>query len=206
MDLCKICVCVSITQGSTMILKEYFKQILNEKNDVLIRIYPLFKIKSLVIQKSGRVTCHFSYNEFDRIKVRHSQIAKLLLEIDIGRRLIDDETVDHIDGDCTNNDILNLQILSSKENSSKGSSKLNKIKNSINQSKRMLSSDGDYCRGENNSLHKLSEEEVMEIKEIQKTYIKGSGQDKILAEKYNVTRGTIKGIRLKYIWKHIMGP
>lgn len=44
---------------------------------------------------------------------------RYLLEQVLGRSLTDDETVDHIDGDFTNNDISNLQILTRVENSKK---------------------------------------------------------------------------------------
>jgi hypothetical protein len=40
---------------------------------------------------------------------------KYLVECELGRYLEDDETVDHIDGDFTNNDFANLQVLSRKE-------------------------------------------------------------------------------------------
>jgi uncharacterized protein YjcR len=67
----------------------------------------------------------------------------------------------------------------------------------------MLSSDGDFARGVNNHFAKLSEKEVLEIKELQKTYTKGSGQDRTLAEKYNVSTSTVKSIRRGRIWKHL---
>ncbi|HEY1249201.1 MAG TPA: HNH endonuclease signature motif containing protein [Nitrososphaera sp.] len=44
---------------------------------------------------------------------------RYLMEQHLGRILEDWETVDHIDGDPTNNDIPNLQILSRSENISK---------------------------------------------------------------------------------------
>ena len=44
---------------------------------------------------------------------------KYLLQNHIGRDLVGDETVDHIDDDFTNDDISNLQILTRAENSKK---------------------------------------------------------------------------------------
>lgn len=52
-------------------------------------------------------------------RYRTTQLAKLLLEIKLRRRLVDDETVDHQDDDCTNDSPENLQLLSRSENSSK---------------------------------------------------------------------------------------
>lgn len=45
-----------------------------------------------------------------------TQYARYLLAVKLGRLLSPKETVDHIDGDITNNDLDNLQILSRAEN------------------------------------------------------------------------------------------
>lgn len=45
-----------------------------------------------------------------------TQYARYLLSVKLGRFLTDKETVDHIDGDKTNNSIDNLQILSIGDN------------------------------------------------------------------------------------------
>lgn len=47
------------------------------------------------------------------------QYAKVLLEIKLGRLLEANETVDHIDGNKSNDDIDNLQLLSRNENAAK---------------------------------------------------------------------------------------
>ena len=52
-----------------------------------------------------------------------TQYARYLLSIKLGRFLKKEETVDHIDGDKTNDDINNLQILSIKENVRKSQKK-----------------------------------------------------------------------------------
>lgn len=44
---------------------------------------------------------------------------KYLLEQKIGRKLLDHETCDHIDGDFTNNSLDNLQVLSRGDNAAK---------------------------------------------------------------------------------------
>jgi hypothetical protein len=45
--------------------------------------------------------------------------ARYLMSVHIGRELVRDEEVDHIDDDCTNDAIENLQILSSRQNRQK---------------------------------------------------------------------------------------
>lgn len=44
------------------------------------------------------------------------QLAKIVLEVKLGRKLVDNETVDHIDGDKTNDSPENLRVLSHPEN------------------------------------------------------------------------------------------
>jgi hypothetical protein len=150
--------------------------------------------------QTGRMSCRMHFARTDR---KHLLYSRLIYEVHIGRCLKRDETVDHIDGDPMNDVINNLQILSLSNNARKGPSKLVKDVRNKSNSDRMLSSSGDYCRGEKNNFNKLTEKEVREIREHQKTYVKGSGQDKILAEKYNVTRSAIKDIRLGNTWKHL---
>src|SRR5690606_36242053 len=53
------------------------------------------------------------------------QLAKVILEIKLGRRLINDETVDHIDGNVLNDSSDNLQVLSLADNIKKS----NPVKN-----------------------------------------------------------------------------
>jgi len=169
--------------------------------EIFSSLYEDVKITGIRIRKcDNRVQCSIVWNEGKKC----STVARFMLEIKLNVRLNIDETVDHIDGDSTNDSIDNLQLLSRSENSKKGASSLLKQKIYKDISNRMLSSKGDYCRGEKNNFDVLSEKDVREIRELQKTYKKGSGQDKFLAEKYGVCRSTIKAIRLNYSWKHLM--
>jgi hypothetical protein len=45
--------------------------------------------------------------------------ARYLMSLQFGRELTADEEVDHIDDDCTNDDISNLQVLTSAQNKEK---------------------------------------------------------------------------------------
>lgn len=80
--------------------------------DNLIKIYGNIKLSRIYDCKDGR-------KRIDVIFENHRktfQLAKLKLEAYIGRKLIDDETVDHIDGDRTNDSIENLRVLSLSDN------------------------------------------------------------------------------------------
>lgn len=68
------------------------------------------------IRKDNRKHVVLYYNTNKKKTVSY---AKYLMEKHIGRLLIDDETVDHIDEDFTNDSIENLQILSREENAKK---------------------------------------------------------------------------------------
>lgn len=52
-------------------------------------------------------------------KTRTISYPKAIMEVFLGRLLVGDETVDHIDGDFTNNNINNLQVLSRVDNAFK---------------------------------------------------------------------------------------
>lgn len=60
---------------------------------------------------------------YDGNKRTARQYAKLILEVKLGRRLVGDETVDHIDGDFTNDDPANLRAIPLRENAGQASAK-----------------------------------------------------------------------------------
>lgn len=183
---------------------ETAKKILNTNFHILKGLYPNFRYSSIRIRKEDRrlvLVIYFLQNgHFVR---KGTQVSKLFLEIKLNRILNVGETTDHIDGCVENDNLENLQMLTISENSSKGSNSFIKQKTSKKHSAKMKTSFGDYCRGENNNFHKLSEKEVKEIKEIQRAYFVGSNQDVDLASKFNVSRKTISAIRLNKTWKHI---
>jgi hypothetical protein len=59
-------------------------------------------------------------------KTRSMSYARWLVQEQLGRELTEDETVDHIDEDCTNDALSNLQILSSLANITKSTTKKRK--------------------------------------------------------------------------------
>jgi len=64
------------------------------------------------------------YTLYDGINRRAILVARLLLELKLGRRLIHPETVDHRDEDKTNDDPDNLRILSNSDNSRSAHTKI----------------------------------------------------------------------------------
>ena len=78
----------------------------------------------VVTNKENRRTLILVNSEQDRSS---TQYARYLIAVKIGRFLSNEETVDHIDNDKTNDNIENLQILSIAENCRK-SSKLPDVK------------------------------------------------------------------------------
>lgn len=74
------------------------------------------KIYGPYLRKDGRK--HVVIVKDDGTKVTQSY-PRLLMEQHLGRKLLPEETVDHIDGDFTNDAISNLQLLSLKDNVSK---------------------------------------------------------------------------------------
>lgn len=55
---------------------------------------------------------------------RTFQIARLIIEAELGRTLTQDETVDHINGDKTNDAVENLRVLTLSQNSADSAIKL----------------------------------------------------------------------------------
>lgn len=70
----------------------------------------------LVVNSENRRTVILYNSPKDRSS---TQYARYLLSVSLGRYLENDEHVDHIDNDCTNDDIKNLQILTKSANNKK---------------------------------------------------------------------------------------
>lgn len=124
-------------------------------------------------------------------KKKSIQYARLLLELKLGRSLNSNETVDHIDFDPRNNSLENLQLLTRQENARKGSSNESKAK--LNELNSIRMQGNKIGLGDNNGMSKLTNEQIIEIKNLQMSYYRG--QDKILASQFNVSRELIGQIR-----------
>lgn len=73
-------------------------------------IYEEYEAKKIYQNKDGRFRIYLA--KFKQAKT--ISYPKYLMEIHLGRYLDDDETVDHIDEDFTNNNINNLRVLKRK--------------------------------------------------------------------------------------------
>lgn len=74
-------------------------------------------IKSSIytLNKDGRLRIRLKFSDNTQKIISYT---KYLMECYLGRYLIDDETVDHIDQNPQNNDISNLRVLSRREHCS----------------------------------------------------------------------------------------
>lgn len=115
-------------------------------------------------------------------------LARLIIEISIGRKLIGDETVDHIDNNPLNDSLENLQVLTKSENSRKSAPPKpfeNYLYNQIHAEKRSFNSSG--CQ---NGMAKFTVEEIVEMRSAERYY----GMVSDLMRKYNCSRKTIQNI------------
>ncbi len=94
------------------------QNISDELKEEILKLYPGYSVlKEHPQSKDGRYRVSLSG---EKIKTICSQRGRLLLEVSLGRRLINDETVDHVNNDKTDDSKANLQVLSRSENASKG--------------------------------------------------------------------------------------
>jgi len=140
----------------------------NEEDDLVVLAKKLSDIyrNELVINgpyfgADGRTRIEISYKHHKR-RIVH-QLARIKLEIKLGRRLIGDETVDHIDEDLSNDDYDNLQLLSRGENAKKSANPTKMIE--WTRSKEGREMNRKKSLGEKNVLAKLTNKEVKSIRE-----------------------------------------
>lgn len=133
------------------------------------------KVKGRDIKKMINISGYYSVDVIKKNMLVHRLVALHFIPNPENK-----ETVNHINGIKTDNRVENLEWNTRQENSKHAS--INKLyKPKI---------------GESNSQSKLTEKNVLEIRE-SKEY------DSILAKKYNVDRSLIYLVRKRKIWKHV---
>jgi hypothetical protein len=121
---------------------------------------------------------------------------RLVMESLIGRKLLRSEHIHHKDGNKQNNDISNLEILSSSQHAKKhlvGVPKSEQLKSKLSESmkgKRV---------GENSFVNVLCDADVIEIKHMLHKGIK----HRVIAERFGINVRTVSHINVGRRWSHI---
>lgn len=162
-------------------VKSLTKYIKNKYNSYSIRKEKLLKINHKKLKNSKRINCYVSLTLYGKSK---SYLVHRLVGIAF---IINNENkpeINHIDGNTENNNVNNLEWVTTSEN------QLHAFKKGLNQSK----------KGEDNKWSKLSTKDVIEIRE---KYKSGKYTHKQLSIEYNCCRTNILNI-VNYInWKHV---
>ena len=93
---------------------------------------------------------------------------RYLLEKKLGRPLLPEETVDHIDGDHTNDSFDNLRVLSRSENASWGWKTGNCKATPMSEKNKQMHKE--RIKGTKNPLSKFSEQQIIEIRNRKRYY------------------------------------
>ena len=161
----------------------------------ILDLYPEFdRITGPSIAKDNRARVGLRNTKTGEKTVR--QLAKVKLEVRIGRRLVEDETVDHVDEDKTNDDSDNLQLLSHSENARKSSigNKRSLGYKQTNEQKRS---------GSKNGMALLDENKVKEMRE---NFVSGNVTKPELIANTNLNRRTIENILRGVSYTDAGGP
>jgi DNA-binding NarL/FixJ family response regulator len=118
------------------------------------------------------------------------------MESAIGRKLMRNEHVHHIDGDTKNNDLSNLVLLSDSDHAKEhhtGVAKSQELKDKLSMSLK-----GKYV-GENSFTNILCDADVIEIKHMLQQGIK----HRIIADRFGINVRTVSHINVGRRWSHI---
>lgn len=135
--------------------------------------------------KSQRVNANGYYvvSMYDRVtkKTKTKKIHRLVAEIYLPR-VEGKPNINHIDGSRLNNDLSNLEWCTQKENI-QHAFRTGLVNNT----------------GANNGMSLLSDEKVLEIKKL----LKQGVYQRVIGEKFGVSRGAILKINLGKAWNHV---
>lgn len=165
---------------------ERFVKTFNGKKECLRYIPETYPLKEKDIRGYKNVSIIQYDLDMKPIKRYMRQVHRLVLETFNPVCNMENLQVNHIDGNKSNNKLSNLEWVTPKENTVHAHKVLNHKR------------DQD---GENNSMSKLTTNQVIEI--IKRINGKKKERDSKIAKDYGVSRKTIENIRLNRTWKHI---
>ena len=165
---------------------ERFVKTFNGEKECLRHIPETYPLKEKDIRGYKNVSIIQYDLDMKPIKRYMRQVHRLVLETFNPVCNMENLQVNHIDGNKSNNKLSNLEWVTPKENTVHAHKVLNHKR------------DQD---GENNSMSKLTTNQVIEI--IKRINEKKKERDSKIAKDYGVSRKTIESIRLNRTWKHI---
>ena len=165
---------------------ERFVKTFNGEKECLRHMPETYPLKEKDIRGYKNVSIVQYDLDMKPIKRYMRQVHRLVLETFNPVCNMENLQVNHIDGNKSNNKLSNLEWVTPKENTVHAHKVLNHKR------------DQD---GENNSMSKLTTNQVIEI--IKRINGKKKERDSKIAKDYGVSRKTIENIRLNRTWKHI---
>lgn len=165
---------------------ERFVKTFNGEKECLKYIPETYPLKEKDIRGYKNVSIIQYDLDMRPIKRYMRQVHRLVLETFNPVCNMENLQVNHIDGNKSNNKLSNLEWVTPKENTVHAHKVLNHKR------------DQD---GENNSMSKLTTNQVIEI--IKRINGRKKERDSKIAKDYGVSRKTIENIRLNRTWKHI---
>lgn len=165
---------------------ERFVKTFNGEKECLRHIPETYPLKEKDIRGYKNVSIIQYDLDMKPIKRYMRQVYRLVLETFNPVCNMENLQVNHIDGNKSNNKLSNLEWVTPKENTVHAHKVLNHKR------------DQD---GENNSMSKLTTNQVIEI--IKRINGRKKERDSKIAKDYGVSRKTIENIRLNRTWKHI---
>lgn len=165
---------------------ERFVKTFNGEKECLRHIPETYPLKEKDIRGYKNVSIIQYDLDMRPIKRYMRQVHRLVLETFNPICNMENLQVNHIDGNKSNNKLSNLEWVTPKENTVHAHKVLNHKRNQD---------------GENNSMSKLTTNQVIEI--IKRINGRKKERDSKIAKDYGVSRKTIENIRLNRTWKHI---
>ena len=165
---------------------ERFVKTFNGEKECLRHIPETYPLKEKDIRGYKNVSIIQYDLDMKPIKRYMRQVHRLVLETFNPVCNMENLQVNHIDGNKSNNKLSNLEWVTPKENTVHAHKVLNHKR------------DQD---GENNSMSKLTTNQVIEI--IKRINGRKKERDSKIAKDYGVSGKTIENIRLNRTWKHI---